>query len=299
MLELKSQGCVSPKLNAASASQALDSREAEPPNLRPQAEPGNKKKSEKYALRLVTIHKTSYFPQHWMTFFNASEPLIRCKQEHLDVQDREGLLQLRWQIGNITLFSGLYTRIDQTFLLWGLVTGGIFFTAQFVPISWSFQAILWSTLTLIGTAGMAVLTLFWVRVERVSWILYSWAILMITGLVLTDCSIFAGWGGLLLHLCDLWLGLSAIGYFCTGLGLRSRTFIAIGLTHLFSIPLLTFVAPWQYLTTGIIMAGCLLLLSELQWDMRSPIDNTLLSEEQKEFNRIQQQLRQIGAIVSK
>ena len=80
-----------------------------------------------------------------MTFFNASEPLIRCKQEHLDVQDREGLLQLRWQIGNITLFSGLYTRIDQTFLLWGLVTGGIFFTAQFFPISWSFQAILWST----------------------------------------------------------------------------------------------------------------------------------------------------------
>ena len=58
-----------------------------------------------------------------MTFFNPCEPLIRCKQEHLDVQDREGLLQLRWQIGNITLFSGLYTRIDQTFLLWGLVTG--------------------------------------------------------------------------------------------------------------------------------------------------------------------------------
>ncbi|MEG4201811.1 hypothetical protein [Microcoleus sp. Pol12A5] len=234
-----------------------------------------------------------------MTFFNASEPLIRCKQEHLDVQDREGLLQLRWQIGNITLFSGFYTRIDQTFLLWGLVTAGIFFTAQFFPISWSFQAILWSTLTLIGTAGMAVLTLFWVRVERVSWILYCWAILMITGLVLTDCSIFAGWGGLLLHLCDLWLGLSAIGYLLTGLGLRSRTFLLIGLTHLFSIPLLTFVAPWQYLTTGIIMAGCLLLLSELQWDMRSPIDNTLLSAEQKEFNRIQQQLRQSGAIISK
>ncbi|XZO00063.1 MAG: hypothetical protein ACM65L_16125 [Microcoleus sp.] len=140
---------------------------------------------------------------------------------------------------------------------------------------------------------MAVLTLFWVRVERVSWILYCWAILMLAGLVLTDCSIFAGWGGLLLHLCDLWLGLSAIGYFCTGFGLRSRTFLLIGLTHLFSIPLLTFVAPWQYLTTGIIMAGCLLLLSELQWDMRLPIENSLLSEEQKEFNRIQHQLRQI------
>ncbi|MBE9120815.1 hypothetical protein IQ269_08280 [Tychonema sp. LEGE 07199] len=234
-----------------------------------------------------------------MTFFNVSEPLIRSKQEHLDVQDRSGLLQLNWQIGNITLFSGFYTRIDQTFLLWGLVTAGIFFTAQFVPLSWSFQAILWSTLTIIGTAGMAVLTLFWVKVERVSWILYCWAMLMITGLVLTDCSIFLGWGGLLLHLCDLWLGLSAIGYFCTGLGLRSRTFIAIGLAHLFAIGLLPFVAPWQYLTTGIIMAGCLLLLSELQWDMRSPIDNTLLSEEQKEFNRIQHQLRQISSTVNK
>ncbi|TAE51484.1 MAG: hypothetical protein EAZ88_18105 [Oscillatoriales cyanobacterium] len=234
-----------------------------------------------------------------MTFFNASEPLIRSKQEHLDVQDLAGLLRLRWQVGNITLFSGFYTRIDQTFLLWALVTAGIFFTAQFVPLSWSFQAILWSTVTLIGTAVMAVLTLFWVKVERVSWILYSWAILMISGLILTDCSIFAGWGFWLLHLCDLWLGLSAIGYFCTGLGLRSRTFILIGLTHLFSIPLLTFVAPWQYLTTGIIMAGCLLLLSELQWDMRSPIDNTLLCEEQKEFNRIQQQRRQLGANAAK
>ncbi|MEG4014712.1 MULTISPECIES: hypothetical protein [unclassified Microcoleus] len=234
-----------------------------------------------------------------MTFFNVSEPLIRSKQEHLDVQDRSGLLQLNWKIGNITLFSGFYTRIDQTFLLWGLVTAGIFFTAQFVPLSWSFQAILWSTLTIIGTAGMAVLTLFWVKVERVSWILYCWAMLMITGLVLTDCSIFLGWGGLLQHLCDLWLGVSAIGYFCTGLGLRSRTFIAIGLAHLFAIGILPFVAPWQYLTTGIIMAGCLLLLSELQWDMRSPIDNTLLSEEQKEFNRIQHQLRQLSATVNK
>lgn len=234
-----------------------------------------------------------------MTFFNASEPLIRSKQEHLDVQDLAGLLRLRWQVGNITLFSGFYTRIDQTFLLWALVTAGIFFTAQFVPLSWSFQAILWSTVTLIGTAIMAVLTLFWVRVERVSWILYSWAILMISGLIVTDCSIFAGWGFWLLHLCELWLGLSAIGYFCTGLGLRSRTFILIGLTHLLSIPLLTFVAPWQYLTTGIIMAGCLLLLSELQWDMRDPIDNTLLCEEQKEFNRIQQQRRQFGTNAAK
>jgi hypothetical protein len=154
-------------------------------------------------------------------------------------------------------------------------------------------------LTLSGTAIMAVLTLFWVKVERVSWILYSWAILMISGLVLTDCSIFAGWGFWLLHLCDLWLGLSAIGYFCTGLGLRSRTFMAIGLTHLFAIGLLPFVAPWQYLTTGIVIAGCLILLSELQWDMRSPIDNSLLTEEEKEFNRIQQQRRQFGPNAAK
>ncbi|MGL5060600.1 MAG: hypothetical protein ACRC62_11535 [Microcoleus sp.] len=234
-----------------------------------------------------------------MTFFNASEPLIRCKQEHLDVQDLEGLLRLRWQIGNLTLFSGLYTRIDQTFLLWGLVTAGIFCTAQFVPISWTFQAILWSTITLIATAGMAVLTLFWVKVERVCWILYAWAILMLGGLMLTDYSIFTCWGILLQHLCDLWLAVSAIGYFCTGLGLRSRTFIAIGLAHLFSIPLLTFILPWQYLTTGIIMAGSLLLLSELQWDMRAPIENTLLTEEEKEFNRIQQRLRQLDTNATK
>ncbi|MCU0546704.1 MAG: hypothetical protein MUE44_31835 [Oscillatoriaceae cyanobacterium Prado104] len=234
-----------------------------------------------------------------MTFFNASEPLIRCKQEHLDVQDLEGLLRLRWKIGKFTLFSGLYTRIDQTFLLWGLVTAGIFFTAQFVPISWSFQAILWSTITLIATIGMAVLTLFWVKVERVCWILYCWAILMFGGLVLTDISIFACWGCVLLHLCDLWLGVSAIGYLLTGLGLRSRTFLLIGLAHLGAIGLLPFVAPWQYLTAGITIAGSLLLLSEVQWDMRPPIENSLLSEEQKEFNRVQQQLRQLDAIALK
>jgi hypothetical protein len=54
-----------------------------------------------------------------MSFFNASEPLIRRKQEALDLQDLQGLLRLRWRVGPVNLFSLLYTRIDQVFVVWG------------------------------------------------------------------------------------------------------------------------------------------------------------------------------------
>ena len=80
--------------------------------------------------------------------------------------------------------------MDQTFLLWGLVTAGIFFTAQFFPISREFQAILWSTLTLIGTAGMAVLTLFWVELSS-----------LVDSLLLGDFD-------------DNWFGSDRLQYFC-------------------------------------------------------------------------------------
>lgn len=226
-----------------------------------------------------------------MTFFNASEPLIRKKQEALDVQDLQGLWRLRWQVGRVNLLSLLYTRIDQVFVVWGWITGLIFITAQFLPLSWQLQAVLWSVLTLVGTLMMSALVWFWVRVEQLCWLVYVWAALMFVGLGLTDCGIFLGWGQVLMQLCPMWLGLSAIGYFCTGWGVRSRTFMLAGVLHLLGIAVLPYSAPWSFATTGAVIAGTLLFLAEVQWDMRPPSATALLTVEQQQFNREQYQRR--------
>lgn len=228
-----------------------------------------------------------------MTFFNPSEPIIRSKQEALDFQDRQGLLSLDIKLGDKTLISVFYTRIDQVFILWGLISAAIFITAQFAPISWVIQAGLWSVLTLIGTMGMVVLTHFWVKVERLRWVLYFWVILMLTGVVLTDLSIFLSWGPILMRLCPMWMGLSALGYFGTGVGMRSRAFTVASIVHLLGIAVLPYLGGWQFLSTGIVMAASLLMFAGVQWDMRPPIEYNLLTREQKQFNEKQYQLRQV------
>ncbi|AFZ17395.1 hypothetical protein [Allocoleopsis franciscana] len=229
-----------------------------------------------------------------MTFFNPTEPILRNKQESLDYQDRQGLLRIHIGIGDKTLISAFYTRIDQVFILWGLISGVIFITAQFLPISWMIQAVIWTVLTLIGTSVMVFLTHFWVKVERLRWVLYCWVSLMLGGLVVTDLSIFLGWGEVLMRLCPLWLGLSALGYFCTGVGMRSRAFILAGLVHLGGITALPYTGSLQFLSTGLIMAVSLLMFAEVQWDMRPPIEYNLLTLEQKQFNQKQYQLRQLS-----
>lgn len=226
-----------------------------------------------------------------MSFFNSTEPIIRNKQEALDFQDRQGLLRFQCQLGEKTLFSAFYTRIDQAFLLWGLISAAIFATAQFLPVSWVIQAQLWSVLTLLGTVAMVGLTHFWVKVERLRWVLYGWVILMVVGVVVTDLSIFLGWGQVLMRLCPLWLGLSAIGYFCTGFGMRSRAFTVASIVHLVGIIVLPHVGGWQFLSTGIVMAASLLIFAGVQWDMRPPIEYAGLTLEQKQFNQAQYQLR--------
>lgn len=229
-----------------------------------------------------------------MNFFNTTEPILRRKQEALDFQDRQGLLQLKLCIKNKTLFSTIYTRIDQVFVIWGLISALIFITAQFTPISWINQAIFWSVLTVIGTVAMIVLTHFWVRVERLLWVLYAWVVLMLGGVLVTDLGIFCSWGQVLMHLSHLWLGLCAIGYFCTGVGLRSRAFIVSGIFHLLGVAILPYFMGWQFLVTGLIMTANLLVFAESQWDMRPPIKNYgLLTAAQKEFNREQYLLRQV------
>ena len=227
-----------------------------------------------------------------MTLFNLSVPLLRIKQKEVDIQDLCGLIKIHWRIGSRTLINNIYTRIDQVFILWGVITAGIFFTAQFSSISWQFQAIVWSVLTVIGTVGMICLTHFWVVVEQLRWVTLLWSGLMLLGLAITNIGIFGIVPVILMNLCPLWLGLSALGYIVMGWGMSSRTFILMGLFHLFGIVVLPHVLGWQFLTTGLIMASSLILLSELQWDMRPPLESKVLSTEQIAFNRRQNQLRQ-------
>jgi len=201
-----------------------------------------------------------------MTFFNPNAPLLCLKPNVLALPDSPGLWRCHWQVGNITLVSTFYTPLDQVCLFWGVISIGIFVTAQFVPISWTTQAVWWSILSLIGTRGMVVLTPSWLREEGLGWVLNSWVILMLLGVALTDLSIFLGWGQILMSLCPLWLGLVALGYLGTGLGMRSRTLIITGLVHLLGIGILPYVGAMQFLATGIIMGGSSVLLAVFQWD---------------------------------
>ncbi len=201
-----------------------------------------------------------------MSFFNQSVPPLRRKQVTIDIHDREGLWLVNWRIGNIKLYSNFYTRVDQAFIIWGLLLIPMFATAQFMPVSWNLQATIWSILSIIGTTVMVSWTSYWVKRRHVSWVLYCWVVLMLFGVILTDLGIFLGWGKILSNLCPLWLGLSALGYLCTGLGVRSRTLIFAGILHLLGIVILPYIGGWQFLTTGVLMALCLLMLAEFEWD---------------------------------
>jgi hypothetical protein len=228
-----------------------------------------------------------------MTAFSTTEPILRRKQHALDVQDLEGLLHINLKIKDLELFSGFYTRIDQVFILWGSITAIIFSTAQFLTLNWTDQATIWSVLTLIGAWGTCHLAWYWVTVERLRWVVYAWIGLMISGVLLTDWGIFGGGWAMLPHLCQLWLGLSGIGYLVTAWGLRSRAFLASGLLHLGAIALLPYLLAWQFLFVGIITAGSLFLMAEVQWDMHSTTNDRLLTPAQKQFNQRQCELRAI------
>ncbi len=201
-----------------------------------------------------------------MSFFNPDAPLLCRKKGVSDLPEVPGLWRLHLQIGNTTVFSSFYTRLDQACIVWGLISIVIFATAQFMPVDWITQAIWWSALTVIGTVGMVALTPSWLRTEGLGWVLDSWIFLMLLGLVITDLGIFWGWGQVLMNLCPLWLGLVGLGYLCTGVGMRSRSIILTGLLHLASIGILPYVGAMQFLATGIIMGGSVLLLAEFQWD---------------------------------
>ncbi|HAC62468.1 MAG TPA: hypothetical protein DCF68_02755 [Cyanothece sp. UBA12306] len=213
--------------------------------------------------------------------FNTSELTISFKQKELNIEDLWGLFQRYGRLGQKTIFNRFYTRIDQAFILWGMITAIIFITAHFFPISWHFQAILWSIITIIGSILMALLTYFWAKLEHLRWVIYLWIGLMLFGLGITDLGIFGNFSVILINLCPIWLGLTAIGYIIMGFGMGSQTFIMSGLFHSLGLLVLPYFTQWQFLITGSIITGCLLILAELQWDMRSTYNLEYLSIYQK------------------
>ncbi len=220
-----------------------------------------------------------------MSFFPTNQPIFSKKPDPNTIQDCQGLWRIRWKIGGRSLFKQFYTRIDQSMMVWALVTATIFFTAQFFPISWTTQAIAWSILTLAATAMMCYLSWFWVTVEEVRWTVYWWVFLMVGGTILTDASIAYGWGEILIRLCPLWLALCGLGYVGTGSALRSRSTLLAAGFHFLGIAILPAFSGWEYLVTGLIMTGTLVLFCERRWDMRPHRDFKAIAPDYQEVKR--------------
>ena len=115
-----------------------------------------------------------------MNLLHSTKPILRRKQRDIYCQEYQSLVSLYLKIAGKTLYSGLYSCLDQVFIIWGLIVAAIFVTAQFLPISWTTQAIVWSILTLAGTLSMMILTHFWVKQQQLNWILYLWVMLMVS-----------------------------------------------------------------------------------------------------------------------
>jgi hypothetical protein len=202
----------------------------------------------------------------WQNFFNPHIQILSRKHSAFEVPDLPGLWRVHWRIGDRILVSTFYTRHDQACILWSILSATIFATIQFFPLSWTVQAILASGLTVFGVLSMVVLTQHRVQVDGLHAVLQCWVLLMAVGALLTDLSVFLGWGWLLMQLCSLWLSLSAIGYFYTGVKMRSRAFLLLGVIHLVGVLLLPYVQGWHFLTTGLIIATSVWLVGELRWD---------------------------------
>ena len=213
--------------------------------------------------------------------FNSELPPLRRKLSAFDIEELPGLWRVHWQIGNVTLFSSFYTRIDQACLLWGLISGFIFITAQFSEWDWGLQAWVWSGLTLLGVASTALISPYWMKIQPLNQVFSAWVWLMAAGTIVTDLSILCGWAEVLLQLCPVWLLLTAMGYFYTGLEMRSRGFLVIGLIPAIGILAMPYLGAWQFSVTGMLIGVSMLLLAELQWDSGTVCANHKLAVEDK------------------
>ncbi|MBD1846986.1 hypothetical protein H6F89_26985 [Cyanobacteria bacterium FACHB-63] len=199
-------------------------------------------------------------------WFSFTSPLLRRKRSAFDIEDLPGLWRVHWQLGDKTVFSTFYTRIDQACLLWGVISTLIFSIAQFWMVDWQLQAVLWTGLTVVGTIAMLRLSRHWRTIKPLNDVINAWVFLMVFGVVLTDLGVFLGWGYILLNLCQLWLVIDGVGYLYTGAKMQSRAFAFIGLLNLAGLTILPIVSEWQFLATGLITGISTLLMAELQWD---------------------------------
>lgn len=205
-----------------------------------------------------------------MSFFKPQQPILQRKPLSREDDDFNAMRPWRFDPYPWLPLCGVYTCIDQSMVLWGLISGLIFLVAQFCPFSWVDQAIAWSILTVMGSAIMIVLTHGWTIIERLSWLLYTWVGLMIFGVAMTDMAIAFSWGWLLGHLCSFWLLISAVGYGITGFAMRSRAFFLAMAIHGGAVLLLPYFLGWQFLFTGLVMMSNLLIFAEGHWDMILP-----------------------------
>jgi len=128
-----------------------------------------------------------------MSFFDNSVPPLCLKQINLNISPDQKVLHLCWSIGEHRFWSRIYTRVDLTCLLWALIIIPIFIIPQFFAVSWAVLAGLYSGLSLVGLAGMVAMSQYWAKVERVSWVLYCWVMLILAGLVILYREYFREW----------------------------------------------------------------------------------------------------------
>lgn len=192
--------------------------------------------------------------------------IFQLKQSLVDPVDLHGVIKIQFGRDGHRFISTYLTRLDQALIAWGMVTAAIFLIAQLYLLDWHTQAILWSGLSCMAIVISGKLTWFWITTRNQRWIFYSWSALVLVGLCLTDYGIFNGWGVILRHLCALWLGISALGYVVTGIGIQAQALVAIGLVHAGAIPGLTWLPTVQFLLTGFVMSSSLFLLAMFHWE---------------------------------
>jgi hypothetical protein len=201
-----------------------------------------------------------------MSFFNVEIPIFTPKKSAFEIAEMPGLWRVHWQINDRVIYSSFYTRHDQACLLWGTISALVFVMAQFFPWNWMTQTLIATALTLVGVVGTVGLTWRFALVERLSWVLGSWILLMLSGAIVTYQGIFGSWAWILPQICPIWLSLSGIGYLMTGFGMRSRLFLLLSLVHLAAIVILPYFPAWKPFITGLVISGSAFLIAEFQWD---------------------------------
>lgn len=198
----------------------------------------------------------------------ALQPIFCFKQTLPPPEERIGLITLRYPLPGGTVRETYYTRLDQALILWGGVTAIIFLTAQFSYWDWHTQAIADSTLTVSATWLTGKLAWPWATARKARWVVGFWSGLMLSAIVLSDYGIVTSNSLILQHLCTGWLGVCALGYFVTAIGMKSRALTLVAMVHLCAVLVVREFIPWQFLLTGSILTLSLCLLGTLQWDHR-------------------------------